>query len=81
MKNPAEERYLLAHEMTERLLQKYLHFSYKRGHAEATIVENALRRGKKPTDVFVSFIEKHWKDDADKQYQAAVNLACAYRSY
>jgi hypothetical protein len=82
MRSKKEERYLLAHEMTERLLMKYLRFNYKKGHAAATVVEQRLRKGLNASVAFLQFLTKYWPSAPRTQrLQGANNLAKAYRGY
>lgn len=67
---PKEERYLLAHEMTEILLMRVHKWKYEPAHAVANRVEKKLRRGGTPSSVFACYV-RHYFPRADAQTAAA----------
>ena len=82
MRSKQDERYLLAHEMAEIVLMKYLGYGYAKAHAAANVVEKALRNGADPTKVFYKHLKKYWKTEKQTRLQrGALALATAYRSY
>jgi len=89
MRSRDEERFLLAHEMTEYLLMKYRHWTYDPAHRIATKVEQKLRNGLCPAVVFYDFVRTylhrefpslmHWQGSNCDEVTAS--LEYAYRAY
>lgn len=61
-----ERKYILVHELVERLLMKYKHMAYAKAHDIATKFEKDIRQGQKSEEVFKKFIHEYFDDDADK---------------
>lgn len=55
-----EEAFLLAHEMVEVLMMKYLGWGYAKAHAKATDIERVLREGAPSAWVFSLFVMRYF---------------------
>lgn len=82
MRSTTEERFLLAHELAEIILMKYLRFGYAKAHAAANVVEQALRKGGHPDEIFERHLAKYWpRAPRWQRLKGAMALASAYRGY
>jgi hypothetical protein len=82
MKSKQDEKYILAHEMAEYPLMKYLRFSYDKAHAAANVVEKKLRNGHDPVSAFLTHLQTYWpKAPAWQLRKGALAFAAAYRGY
>ncbi len=82
MRTREEEKFILAHEMSEYPLMKYLKFSYDKAHAAANVVEKKLRNGHDPVSAFFTHLQTYWpKAPAWQLRKGALALAAAYRGY
>jgi hypothetical protein len=77
-----EERFILAHEMTEILLMRVRKWKYQRAHDAANRVERALRKGSNAFLVFSRFIKRYFpRAHPDAVTRTGAELAEAYQSY
>lgn len=82
MRSTAEERFLLAHEMAEIILMKHLRFNYAKAHAAANVVEQALRKGGCPREIFEKHLQRFWpRAPRWQRLKGAMALHAAYRGY
>jgi hypothetical protein len=70
-----EQRFFLAHEMTERMLMKHLHKKYPDSHNIANTIEMKLRAHEEPENVFNSFCNEHFKQPELKNMGRQLTLA------
>jgi hypothetical protein len=77
-----EERYLLAHEMTEILLMKVHKWKYDRAHNAANKIEKKLRKSGCPDAIFLAYVKRYFpRASAATATATGALLAKAYRSY
>ncbi len=77
-----EERFILAHEMTEILLMRLHGWKYPRAHAAANRAERALRNGAGAAGVFTRFIKRHFpRAQPDAVAAVSARLLHAYKAY
>ncbi len=77
-----EERFILAHEMTEILLMRVRKWKYQRAHDAANRVERSLRKGRCPAKVFAAFMKRHFPRATDAaEIMVGAALLEAYRGY
>lgn len=77
-----EERFILAHEMTEILLMRVRKWKYQRAHDAANRVERALRKGANAYLTFSRFIKRHFPSaHPDAAARTSSELVEAYQDY
>ena len=77
-----EERFLLAHEMTEIVLMMVRRWPYEKAHAAANVAEQRLRAGACPDKVFIEFMGEHFPDgDPEAAVNLGSSLTQSYRKY
>lgn len=77
-----DERFILAHEMTEILLMKVHGWKYDRAHDAANVIERTLRSGACPVVAFRGFLTRHFPRAKTKAKMAVVHaLTQAFDRY
>lgn len=77
-----EERFLLAHEMTEIVLMMVRRWPYEKAHAAANVAEQRLRAGACPDKVFIEFLGEHFPNgDPEAAVNLGSSLTQSYRKY
>jgi hypothetical protein len=79
MAHPADQKYILSHELVEHYLMKHLSYSYPKAHNIANKIEERLRANEEPETVFADFCNEYFKKPELKN--SGKHLALAYYGY
>lgn len=77
----SEIKYILVHEMIERLLMKHDKLKYSNAHIIANKYEKKIRDGQNPQNVFKKFIDEYFKNDknSEEYYNELVNCYTSFK--
>lgn len=78
---PSEQRFILVHEVIERLLMKFRKMEYEESHATANFVEAMFRHGHNMNEIFPWFIDSYIVRAAPEYAQLGLPLMQAIMSY
>ena len=78
---PSEQRFILLHEVVERLIMKVRGWEYLESHATANFVEAMFRHGHKIEEIFPWFIDSYIVQGAPEYKDLGLQLIQAIISY
>ena len=78
---PSEQRFILVHEVVERLIMKYRDWDYDESHATANFVEAMFRHGHNMAEIFPWFIDSYIVQSAPEYKNLGLSIMQAIISY